>query len=44
MTDSELTGFYVPWGDGRSIGIMTWIASYGAFMNIVTGEMKSYIK
>ncbi len=44
MSDSELTGFYVPWVDGRSLGIMTWIASFGIFMNKLTGEMESYIK
>ena len=44
MTDSELTGFYVPWVDGRSLGIMTWIASFGTFMNKLSSEMESYIK
>lgn len=44
MSDSELTGFYVPWVDGRSLGIMTWIASFGTFMNKLSGEMESYIK
>lgn len=44
MSDSELTGFYVPWVDGRSLGIMTWIASFGTFMNKLTVEMESYIK
>jgi hypothetical protein len=44
MSDSELTGFYVPWVDGRSLGIMTWIASFGTFMNKLSSEMESYIK
>ncbi|MDA3882173.1 MAG: hypothetical protein PF481_02710 [Bacteroidales bacterium] len=44
MSDSELTGFYVTWVDGRSIGIMTWIASFGTFMNKISSEMESYIK
>lgn len=44
MTDSELTGFYVPWVDGRSLGIMTWIASFGTFMNKLTEEMESFIR
>ncbi len=44
MSDSELTGFYVPLVDGRSLGIMTWIASFGIFMNKLTSEMESYIK
>jgi hypothetical protein len=44
MSDSELTGFYVPWVDGRSLGIMTWIASFGIFMNKLTSEMESKLK
>lgn len=44
MSDSELIGFYVPWVDGRSLGIMTWIDSFGAFMNKLSSEMESYIK
>jgi len=43
MTDSELTGFYVPWVDGRSLGIMTWIASFGMFMNKLSADMESSI-
>lgn len=41
MSDSELTGFYVPWTDGRNIGIMTWFASFEIFMNKLTSEMES---
>ena len=44
MSDSDLTGFYVPWVDGRSLGIMTWIASFGTFMNKLTSEMEAYLK
>lgn len=43
MSDSELTGFTVSWMDGRSIGIMTWIASFGTFMNKLTSEMERNI-
>jgi hypothetical protein len=43
MSDSDLTGFIVPWMDGSYIGIMTWIASFGALMNMLAGEMESYI-
>jgi hypothetical protein len=44
MSDSELTGFYVTWADGRSVGIMTWIFYFGIFMNMLTDEMESLIK
>jgi hypothetical protein len=43
MCDSELTGFYVPWVDGRNLGIMTLIASFGTFMNKLSSEMELHL-
>lgn len=43
MSDSQLSGFMVPWMDGRYIGIMIWIASYGTMMNETVFEMEKYI-
>ena len=44
MSDSQLTGFTVPWMDGRYIGIMTWIASYGSVMNKTVSEIENYTR
>jgi hypothetical protein len=44
MSDSELSGFTVPWTDGRNLGIMTWITSYCSMMDKIGGEMERYTR
>jgi len=40
MSDSELSGFTVPWMDGRYLGIMMWITTFQMVMNKTINEME----
>lgn len=44
MSDNQLTGFTVPWMDGRNLGIMTWILSYSTYMDMLANKMESSLK
>lgn len=42
MTDSQLTGFTVPWVDGRYIGIMTWLLSLSTMTDRIDEDFENY--
>ncbi len=44
MTDSQLTGFTVPWVDGRYIGIMTWLLSLSTMTDRIDEDFENYIR
>lgn len=44
MSDSQLTGFNVPWIDGRYIGIMMWLLSMSTMAQQISTEMERYLK
>jgi hypothetical protein len=44
MSDSQLSGFNVPWMDGRYIGIMMWISSFVLTTTKISSEMDDYVK
>jgi hypothetical protein len=44
MTDSQCTGFTVPWIDGRYIGIMTWLMSMSTVTNSIAEDFENYVR
>lgn len=44
MSDSQLSGFSVPWTNGSYIGIMMWLLSMSNMTNQIAADMENYLK
>lgn len=44
MSDSQLSGFNVPWTDGRYLGIMTWLLSMSTMAEKISNEIEQNIR
>ena len=44
MSDSQLSGFNVPWIDGRYLGIMTWMFTMITMIQQLSTEMENRLR
>lgn len=44
MSDSQLSGFNVPWTDGKYIGIMTWLMSMSTMAEKISNQIEQNIR